>query len=118
MKKLIIIIAFAALYLHFYPNEKLNTWYNQEKANLVTKFSEATDTGIKLRSEKVYTDLEPQFDSFSEEEIVELKNITATRAKVKNFYETYCNSDQESPIFNHINKEKICITIDKYAALL
>jgi len=118
MKKLLIIIAFAALYLHFYPNEKLNNWYSQEKNNLVTKFSEATDTGIKLRAEKIYTDLEPQFDSFSEEEIAELKRITQKRTSVKEFYEIYCNTEQENPIFHYLNEEKICTTISKYTALL
>ncbi len=118
MKKLLILIAFAAVYLHFYPNETLNSWFSEQKEAVVTKVAAATDTKIKLKAEKIFTDLKSDFASFSQEEIAELKKITASRESVKRFYQEYCRGGNSNPIFHYLNEEKICRTISHYESLL
>lgn len=118
MKKLLILAAFVALYLHYYPNETINDWFNKQKETVVTKVSEVTDTSIKLKAEKVFIDLKSEFSSFSREEIEELKKITANRDSVKRFYQEYCRGDNTNPIFHYVNEEKICRTIGRYESLL
>jgi len=117
-KKLLILIVFAAVYLHFYPQPELNNWLEKQKSIIFTDVSEATDTKVRLRSEKIFTDLKGSFNTFSEKEIEELKKITESRDSVNNFYHKYCKEKHSNPIIHHANVDKICHIIDNYQALL
>jgi len=118
MKKLLILIVFAAVYLHFYPNEKLNAWFAEQKEGVVTKVAEVTDTTLKLKADKIFSDLKSEFASFSSKEIDELRKITSSRASVKEFYVKYCKGDEASSAFYYLNEDKICRTISRYESLL
>jgi hypothetical protein len=118
MKKLLILIVAAALFLHFYPQPKLDDWFTQQKTMFLDKFSEATDTKVRLKADKIYTDLESQLTSFNSDEQAFLKKITADRKLVKTFYNDYCESKEQSPHFHRANQIKVCNTIAQYGSLL
>jgi hypothetical protein len=118
MKKLLILIVFAAVYLHFYPQPKLTQWFEQQKKNILTDVANATDTKVRLKADKIFSDLVPDFKSFSEKEINELKEITKDRASVNVFYDKYCLQTNSNPIIHRINVQKICKKISNYQSLL
>jgi len=118
MKNLLILIVAVALYLHFYPNEKVTQFYNTQKQALLDGFGEYTDTKIRLKADKIYTDLEPELGSFSKKEIERLKVITSERAVVKEFYHSICQTQRRDIIFHINNEKKVCATIGRYESLL
>ncbi|MFT5756214.1 MAG: hypothetical protein ACI9LM_000926 [Alteromonadaceae bacterium] len=118
MKNLLILIVFAAVILHFYPQPKLERWYNNQKQAALTAFSDATDTRARLSPSIIYKDLTPEFKHFSAVELKILKEITASRKLVANFNSDYCRSDKKSPRFHATNQQKICKVISKYQNLL
>ncbi len=118
MKNLLILIVFAAVFLHFYPQPEVTEFYEEQKVNLLAMFSDATDTSVRLRPAKIYEDLEPKFNSFREDEIKHLKAITESRKTVKEFYDTYCQKSVGEPIFHPTNQKLVCSTISKYAGLM
>ena len=118
MKKLLILIVAAALYFHFYPNEKLNSWLLEQKAMVLSYFSDATDTKIRLKSDKIYQDLSRDFAQFNAQEQAYLAEITRNRDKVKSFYQTYCLNNKQTPKLHRDNLIKVCQTISQYSNLL
>jgi len=118
LKNLLILIVFAAVYLHFYPQPKLTIWFQQQKKTIFSEVEKATDTKVRLKADKIFSDLKGDFKSFREEEILQLKKITSSRAKVNSFYKKYCQHKNSNPIIHHTNVAKICHTIDNYQALL
>jgi len=117
MKKLLILIVAAALFLHFYPQPKLEAWYTEQKAVVIDIFSEAADTKVRLKADKVYSDLESQLNSFSSEERDFVKELTNNRKSIENFFNDYCQGKQPSPFLHPRNQEKVCHTIAQYSAM-
>ena len=117
MKKLLILIVAAAVYLHFYPNEQVTQFYNESKQVLLNSFTEFSDTKVRLKADKIYLDLENDLASFSEKEVERLKVITSSRAVVKEFYFTICETEQRDIIFHINNEKKVCATISRYTSL-
>ena len=72
---------------------------------------------MRLKSEKIYTDLQGDFDAFSEAEIEHLKEITSSRDKVKEFYFTICQTEQRDVVFHINNETKVCNTIARYTSM-
>ena len=118
MKNLLILIVAAALFLHFYPQPELEDWFAQQKDSVLEVFSEATDTKVRLKSDKIYSDLKSQFEHFSNEEQKFLKEITIDRKSVKAFFTDFCEGKQQSPNFHRENQEKVCRKIGEFSALL
>jgi hypothetical protein len=118
MKNLLILIVATALFLHFYPQPELEDWFTEKKTMIVDRFSEATDTSVRLKADKIYTDLKSELAGFSSEEHVFLKKITADRKSVKAFFIDYCNANQQTPHLHHENQKKVCRTISHYSSLL
>jgi len=117
MKYLLILIVAAALYLHFYPNEEVTAFYDDSILSLQEGFSEFGDTKVRLKADKIYLDLENSLESFSEEEVKHLKEITSSREKVKEFYSSICKTDVRDVVFHTTNEKKVCSTIGRYTAL-
>ncbi|PKI12975.1 hypothetical protein [Colwellia sp. 12G3] len=118
MKHLLILIVAAALYLHFYPNEKVTQFYNDGKAVLLDGFSEFSDTKVRLKADKIYLDLESDLEAFSEQEVEHLKDITSSRDNVKEFYVTICKTEKRDVVFHITNENKVCTTINRYVSML
>lgn len=118
MKNILILIVAAAVFLHFYPQPEVTKFYNETKESLLEGFSEFSDTNVSLKADKIFIDLEPQFDSFSLDEVNSLKEITSSRDNVNSFYQEYCKGKKRSTIFHHTNQAKICNTIGQYANML
>ncbi len=117
MKNLLILIVAIALYLHFYPNAEVTKFYTEKKVLLLEQFATFSDTKVRLRSEKIYADMQPHFENFSEEEIERLKDITSSRDKVKEFYFAICKTEQRDFMLNTNNEAKICSTIGRYTSM-
>ncbi len=117
MKNLLILIVAAALFLHFYPQPKLEDWFGEQKDTVLEVFSGATDTQIRLKADKIYTDLEEQFEHFSTEEQEFLQNITTDRESVKAFFVEFCEGKQRSPQLHTENQKKVCDKIGEFSAL-
>lgn len=118
MKKLLILIVAVALFLHFKPQPELEEKFQEYKEQVLSIFSSATDTKVRLRSDKIFKDLTPQFESFSEAEVQLLQEITLTRDAVKKFYKDHCYSGKGHPVFHSVNLEKVCKTINNYQSML
>jgi len=117
MKNLLILIVAIAVYFHFYPNDEVTKFYNQQRAWLLDGFAKFSDTKVRLRAEIIYTDLKPDFDSFSEAEIEHLKEITSSREQVKEFYFSICQTEQRDVVFHFKNESKVCSTISRYTSM-
>jgi len=118
MKKLLILIVAAALYFHFYPNEKLNAWLSEQKAMVLSVFSDATDTKVRLKADKIYQDLSRDFAQFTTKEQEYIAEITSNRKSVKSFYNQYCDTKKQTPKLHRENLAKVCQVISQYSALL
>lgn len=118
MKNLLFLLAAAAIYFHFYPNEILNIYYDEKKAYLINKFNKLSNTKIQLKSSKIYEDLEGKLDRFSDSEVIHLKDISSSREKVKDFYLSICKTEKRDVVFHIVNEKKVCSTIAKYESLL
>jgi hypothetical protein len=118
MKKLLILIVAAALYFHYYPNEELNSWLFKQKQTVLSYFSDATDTKVRLKSDKIYQDLAKDFGQFNSQEKAFVTEITSSREKVKNFNEQHCKTKKQTPKLHRDNFTKVCFTISKYSNLL
>jgi hypothetical protein len=117
MKNLLILIVAIALYFHFYPNSQATKFYNDQKEALLEGFAKFSDTKVRLRSEKIYTDLQSDLATFSEEEVTHLKDITSSRDKVKAFYFTICQTGQRDVVFHIDNETNVCSTISRYTSM-
>ena len=117
MKNLLILIVAAAVFLHFYPQPELEEMYQTYKAKVLEAFSDATDTRVRLRPQKIYSDLEPHFSRFNETEINALKEITSDRKSVIRFHNDFCEANQRSAKFHKNNQEIVCKTIANYSSL-
>jgi hypothetical protein len=115
MKKLLILIVAAALYFHYYPNEELNSWLFKQKQTVLSYFSDATDTKVRLKSDKIYQDLAKDFGQFNSEEQAFVLEITSSREKVINFNDKYCKTKKQTPKLHRENLVKVCHTINKYS---
>ncbi|KGJ95390.1 hypothetical protein [Colwellia psychrerythraea] len=118
MKHLLILIVAASLYLHFYPNEKVTEFYEQQKQSLLDNFGDINDTKARLKADKIYLDLEEDLAGFSEKEIERLKEMTSSRKNVKEFYETICQTETRDIDFHITNQKKVCSTINRYTNML
>ncbi len=118
MKKLLILIVAGALYFHFYPNEKLNAWLSEQKTMILGYFSDATDTKIRLKADKIYQDLSKDFAQFTAKEKEYVAEITSSRKSVKDFYQQYCNTNKQTPKLHRENFAKVCQVIGQYSSLL
>ena len=118
MKHLLILIVAVAVFLHFYPQPEVTNFYNETKASMLNGFSELSDTSVRLKADKIFIDLKPELNSFSNEEVVSLKEMTSSRSNVNDFYQSYCKTQTRNNNFHQINQEKICKTISHYASML
>lgn len=118
MKKLLILIVFTAVFLHFYPQENLNAWYNEQKAWLIDKFSSATDTKVRLNTSKIFQDLKPKFQQFKPNEQKFLQEITSNREALMSFYEQHCKKKKASAHLHSTNQKITCKTISNYQSLM
>ncbi|MGL1957590.1 MAG: hypothetical protein OCD00_09775 [Colwellia sp.] len=118
MKNLLILIVAIALYLHFYPQPEVTKWYEAKKTMLLDAFAEFSDTSVSLKADKIFTDLQPQFKSFSTKEVSRLKEITSSKNNVSEFYNTFCKGNKVSATFHPTNQSKICRTIYQYSSML
>ena len=118
MKNLLFLLAAAAIYLHFYPNEEVTNFYNEKKSFLVAKFTELSSTQIRLKADKIYHDLENELGNFSDKEVERLKTISSSRENVSEFYFTYCKTERRDIVFHINNEKRVCSVISKYTSLL
>jgi hypothetical protein len=118
MKNLLILIVAGALFLHFYPQPEITQFYNDKKNRLLDGFAKFSDTKVRLKSDKILSDLKPKLNRFSDEEIEYLKEITLSRARVKDFFEQYCQNKKRNLVFYSDNQIEVCKTIGQYESML
>ncbi|SET21811.1 hypothetical protein [Thalassotalea agarivorans] len=118
MKKILILIVLAALYLHFFPESVASKKWHQLTADAKAWFAGVTDTNIRLKADKIYRDLQNEFDSFTAGEQVFLSEITRSRDTVTAFYTDFCLTGKLNPRFHSVNQDKVCNKIEEYSNLL
>jgi hypothetical protein len=118
MKNILILIVAAAVFLHFYPQPEVTKFYDETKQSMLNGFAEFSDTSVSLKADKIFIDLKPQLNAFSDEEITSLKEMTSSRDNVKDFYHNHCQKKTRSAIFHPANQAKICKTISNYRKFL
>ena len=117
MKNLLILIVAIALFLHFYPQKELTELYEQSKEKILTTFSDATDTRVRLNSKKVKKDLEKYQKQFNEQEQNYINEITRPRKSVVNFYREYCETSKRTAKLHLSNQKLVCDAIIPYQSL-
>lgn len=118
MKKLLILIAFFLVYLHFYPNPQITEFYEQQKQQLLSMFNSATDTKIRLRPEKIYEDLTNKLNTFTEEEQSYLQQLTHSRQEIKAFFEKHCEHKEYNDQLHPKHVTLVCEAIRRHQSLL
>lgn len=118
MKKLLVLIVFTAVFLHFYPQEELTLWYEKHKNELLNSVNQSTDTKIRLKAGKIYQDLEPKFNQFKPKELEYLKAITSDRATLLEFNTAFCENNEPNANLHIKNQKLVCAGIRKYQSLL
>ena len=115
MKKLLILIVAGALYFHFYPNEKLNNWLLEQKSVVLSYFSDATDTQVRLSPTKVYKDISRDFAQFNSKEQAYVAEITDNRETLMSFYQRHCVKKKQTSKLHRDNLIIVCKTISNYS---
>ncbi len=115
MKKLLILIVAGALYFHFYPNEKLNSWLLEQKSVVLSHFSDATDTQVRLSPAKVYKDISRDFAQFNSKEQAYIAELTEKRETVISFYQQHCINKKHTSKLHRDNLIIVCKTISNYS---
>jgi hypothetical protein len=118
MKNLLILIVAFALFLHFYPQPKLEKWYNDKIEAALNTFPDTFDTKVRLNTDKILTDLKSEMHYFSPQERAELTQLVSSRKSVKTFYADICLAKKRQLIFRPVILSQICQTISKYTNLL
>ena len=117
MKNLLILIVAIAIYLHFYPQPELESWFNEQKTMVLSEFSNATDTKVRLNPNKIYKDLQPSFGQFNENEQTFVREITHSRESVIDFFTLYCKEKRPTPKLHQKNQQLVCSKITAYQSL-
>ncbi len=117
MKKLLILIVAIATFLHFYPQPELNRWFNAQKSQVMSSFSAATDTKVRLKAEVIYNELQPKFNQFNNGEQKFLKEITGSRRSVIEFYQQFCQTKRSTAKLHQKNQTLVCNKIGQYQSL-
>ena len=118
MKKLFILIVFIAVFLHFYPQQALTTWYDKNKNKLQQTFSQLTGTKIRIKPQKVYQDIEPKINQFKPLEKKFVIKITRSREAILAFHHDFCENKKNSAHLHTKNQILVCNSIQKYRARL
>jgi hypothetical protein len=117
MKNLLILIVSIAIFLHFYPQPELESWFDEQKTMVLSEFSSATDTKVRLNPDKIYKDLQPHFEQFNEDEQAFVKNVTGSRDEVKEFFKKHCQAKRPTPKLHQKNQQLLCSKISAYQSL-
>lgn len=117
MKNLLILIVAIAIYLHFYPQPKLESWFEEQKTMVLSEFSNATDTKVRLNPDKIYKDVKPSFGQFNENEQLFVKEVTSSRESVKTFFKKHCKDKRPTPKLHQKNQQLLCSKITAYQSL-
>jgi len=118
MKNILILIVAGAMFLHFYPQPELETWFEEQKTLVLGAFSDATDTKVRLNANKIHQELQPSFGQFNADEQKYVGEITASRKTVKDFFQNYCNNKRKTPKLHERNQQLVCQKITAYQSLL
>ena len=118
MKFLLILIVTIALFLHFYPQPEVTKFYDEQKQMLTDGFEKFGDTKVRLKADKIFSDLKPKLNQFSVEEVKYLKEITLSKESVKSFFDQFCKNQDRSIIFHSGNQMTVCKTIRQYESML
>ncbi|KGJ95980.1 hypothetical protein [Thalassotalea sp. ND16A] len=114
MKNILIIIVAIAVYLHFYPNEQVNEWYDTYIGQAKQSFSEVAETKVKVAPSKLLNELKRDFDKYTKGEIAYLEKIASSRSSVRAFHQEYCDKNNGNSRLRHEHLKKVCSTIEQY----
>jgi hypothetical protein len=117
MKNLLILIVAIAIYLHFYPQPELESWFEEQKTMVLSEFSSATDTKVRLNPDKIYKDLQPHFDQLNKDEQAFVRDVTKSRDGVKEFFKNNCQEKRPTPKLHQTNQQLLCNKISAYQSL-
>lgn len=116
MKNLLILIVAVAVFLHFYPQPELEDWYQKQKAMVLETFGEATSTKVRLSADRVYKDIEKQFNTFRDSERNYIQSVTSSRTGIKTYYAEFCQSTNKRDNKLHpANQKKVCTIMAGYS---
>lgn len=118
MKVLLILIVSIALFLHFYPQPEVTQFYDEQKGKLLDGFEKFSENKVRLKTDKILSDLKPKLNQFSAEEVKYLTEITMSKENVKSFFDKFCTKQESSIIFHSRNQAEVCKTINQYESML
>ena len=115
MKNLLILIVAFAVFLHFYPQPKLENWYEQQKVNALAKFDELAGTKVQLNTKRIADDISKKFNTFRKSERDYTNDVISSPASVKQFYTKHCGQPiKRDKKLSQQNQAKLCQVISRY----
>ncbi|WP_286263466.1 hypothetical protein [Thalassotalea atypica] len=115
MKNILILIVAIAVFLHFYPQPEVTSFYEEKKEQVLTAFSDATDTRVRLKASKVHSEIEKKFSTFRPSEQEHIQEVTLTSASIITYYEKYCRGTKRDQKLHPDNQKTICSVMTKYS---
>ncbi|WP_371187590.1 hypothetical protein [Thalassotalea maritima] len=117
MKNLLIIIVAIAVYLHYYPNQELNAWYDKQLNTAQTMFNEVAGTKLRISPKKVITVLSKELQNYSNSELAYVEQITDSRDNLRAFYSDYCPELKPNRKLRRAYVRQVCKAVDDYRIL-
>lgn len=113
-KKLIVVAAVIAMYLHFYPNEQVNSWLGGQKDMATKKFTEITNTKVQIKPRILLKQLDKDFAKFSKLEKKYVQTIVVDRPTLAKFSADYCGTEKKNSKLRAKNVKLVCDNIVQY----
>lgn len=118
MKKLLILIVSAAIYLHFFPNPELTQFYEDKKSQFLNKMSQSSQVTFKKKMNNIYNEIKADYVGFSATELAKLKDITESVESIEQFNEEYCVKGKKNKNFHPDHIDKICLKTSHFLSTL
>lgn len=114
-KKLLFLLTAAAIYLHYYPQPKLDALFVEYSNKVSEMLGENFGTQATKKASTVYDKLATGFNSFTPDEQALVKEISLNRASIKQFNEQHCRGSQRNhPVFHTDNLRKVCDQVHRF----
>ncbi|TKB46611.1 hypothetical protein [Thalassotalea mangrovi] len=117
MKKIIILIVAAAVYLHFYPSPQLNAWWESQKAWMDGHVNEFADTRARVSPSKLLTVMSPHLKKYSKSERSYVEELATSRENIRDYYNEFCSGGNYNRRLNRELQQQLCSTIDQHRLL-
>ncbi|WP_394171811.1 hypothetical protein [Thalassotalea litorea] len=114
MKKILILIVAAAVYLHYYPSPQLNAWWEEQKTAIDNKFNDVMDTKARVSPSKLLSVMAGDLRKASKNERAYIEQLTESRDNIRNYYNEYCSTGKHNRRLSKNLQLNLCSNIEQH----